>query len=76
MFVCESCHKKSSCDYCSRTSSFGNCEVCQKANDCYDCHGYGLTEIAETEIAEAVIRLIKTERELVRNAKEENHGPT
>lgn len=63
MFVCESCHKKSS-----------------KANDCYDCHGYGLhgnyKPAEETEIAEAVIRLIKTERELVRNAKEEDHGTT
>ena len=37
MFICQSCHDKSNCEYEHIETSFGICEECGTYNPCFDC---------------------------------------
>ena len=56
MFICESCHSKSGCEYEHLSVSIGRCETCGKTADCHGCLTYKNTArivVALSEVLDA-----------------------
>lgn len=50
MFLCKKCHEEENCSRTHLQLSHGRCEVCNKTDDCVNCHAYRMRGDAETPL--------------------------